>query len=254
MSRSARSGRGRHLRRLACVGLVGLLGCASLSVEDLARILTPTGSLDESTVSAGLREALAIGTERAATSLGQEGGFSSNPALRLGLPDDFDAVIGVLRTFGQGDRIDAIETAMNRGAERAVAAAVPIFAEAIQAMTIADAFAILRGPPDAATRYFEERTTAALTARFEPSVRGALEQVGFYASYNEVAGIYRSLPLPNKPILPSLEAYVTERTLRGLFSTLAEEEARIREEPVARTSALLRRVFGETVAGPSGGP
>ena len=114
-------------------------------------------------------------------------------------------------------------------------------------MTIQDAMTILTGPDDAATVYFRERTSATLRARFEPVVRTSMQQVGVYATYRTLLARYESLPFA-KPMPPSLEGMITDRTLDGLFSVLAQEEARIREDPVARTTDLLRRVFGNPAA------
>ncbi len=227
--------------------LVGLAGCSSMQMPDLTQIFTGSGALDEATVADGLRQALTIGTERATEELSAQGGFADNPALRLVLPDQLDPLVDTARTIGLGSVVDSLDDGMNRAAELAAGEAVPVFASAIKQMTIADAFAILRGPDDAATQYFHEKTTGPLEARFEPVVKQAMDDVGVYAQYKKLIGRYEMLPFA-KPMPPSLEGYVTQKTLDGLFSVLAQEEARIREDPVARTTSLLQKVFGSQQA------
>jgi hypothetical protein len=112
-------------------------------------------------------------------------------------------------------------------------------------MSITDAFAILNGPNDAATAYFQEETSVQLRQQFEPVVADAMETVGLYAIYRDVVARYERIPLMQPPVV-DLEAYIADETLAALFSELAKEEARIREDPAARSSALLRRVFGAT--------
>lgn len=245
-------------RRMRTAGLVLLsttaLGCAELTaVLPVLNTILSTGALDEQTVAAGLREALKVGTDRASTTLSQQGGFSDNSLLRLALPSELDSLARTLRTVGLGGQIDSLELAMNRAAERAAGEALPVFVTAIQRMTLQDAFDILYGAPDAATRYFEARTTDELTVRFAPVVGTAMKEVGVYAIYQGLADQYAKIPFV-KPPVPNLEQFVTDRALSGLFSTLAEEEAKIRDEPTARSTALLQRVFADTTRPAPGGP
>lgn len=220
-----------------------VLGCAGLGVDDLDRLLRSGGLLDEATVARGLRQALSVGTERASRSLAQPGGFGDDPQLRLELPEPMEPMASLLRRLGLSGQVDALESAMNRAAEAAAGEAVPVFAEAIRSMTLDDALTILRGPDDAATRYFEAATSAPLRARFEPVVARSMQQVGLYDRYADLKRRYDALPFA-KPVAPDLESWVTDHTLAGLFSVLAEEEGKIRRDPAARTTALLRRVFG----------
>jgi hypothetical protein len=225
----------------------GLLGCAQLEGFDIGSIWPASGPLSERTVADGLRQALEIGTERASARLSAAGGFGRDPRLRLGLPDVLDRPASTLRAMGLGAPIDAFEDTMNRAAERAAGEAVPVFARAIAALTLEDAFAILNGPDDAATEYFRRHTSDALRARFTP-VDDSMRAVGLYERYREWMDRYAALPIA-RPDAPDLAGYVTERTLDGLFTVLAAEEKAIREDPASRTTALLRRVFG---ASPSG--
>ena len=227
--------------------MVFLPGCAGFTIEDL---LPPRVGLDEATVAAALREALEVGTTRAAGTLSQPGGMGGDPRFRVRLPEEFDMARTALRTVGLGSAVDDFEQTMNRAAETAAGEAVPVFAEAIASMTIADAFGILQGEEDAATRYFERATSAELHRRFQPVIRGAMNEVGAYAKYAELKRTYDAIPF-TKPVVADLDTVLADRTLSALFTVLAEEEARIREDPVARTSALMRKVFGSPEASAS---
>jgi len=145
---------------------------------------------------------------------------------------------------GLGAPVDELELAMNRAAETASAEARSVFWDAVSAMTIADAFAILRGGDNAATDYFRGRTEGTLRTRFEPIVGQAMQQVGVYRPYRDMVERVQQIPLVSMPDL-DLERHVTDEALDGLFSVLAREEARIRDDPAARSTALLRRVFGD---------
>ncbi len=228
-------------------------GCAGFAGIDLGSgfPIGGTGPLDEATVASGLRQALDVGIERTTASLSASGAFGANPALRLRLPGELGRFARTLRGVGLGGQVDALENAMNRAAESAAGEAVPVFASAIRSMTIADAFAILNGESDAATRYFEARTSAELQRRFEPVAAGAMREVGLYAIYDELRAAYDRIPLV-KPASVDLEAHVAEQTLAALFGRLAEEEGRIRADPAAQTTALLRRVFGAARGGTLG--
>jgi len=229
---------------LASVVSGGGVGCAGLEGMDLEGLLLGTGPLDEGTVATGLKQALQVGADRTTSTLSEPGGFASDPELRLRLPGELGPLAQALRTIGLGGQVDALEASMNEAAEQAAAQAAPVFTSAIASMSIADAFAILNGPDDAATRYFQDRTSDTLRARFEPVVSASIAQVGLYGLYTELVARYEAIPFATKRPSLDLEAYVTNRTLEGLFSRLATEEARIREDPGARTTALLRRVFG----------
>jgi len=218
-------------------------GCRELQKLDLSGLLETAAPLDQSTVARGLKEALSVGTRRTSETLSQAGAFAKNPGLRLKLPDQLDTLARVLRGVGFSAQVDALEDSMNRAAETAAGEAVPVFASAISSMSIGDAFAILNGPNDAATTYFRRKTSAQLSERFTPIARSAMEKVGLYSVYRELIMRYRQIPFATPPAV-DLENYVANETMNGLFDELAKEEARIRQDPAARSSALLRRVFG----------
>ena len=228
---------------LAAVLLFG--GCAELDPALIESVLGGGASgepLDEATVVRGLREALRIGSGRAIERVGRVDGYLANELICIRLPEDLQKMADALRKIGFRRQVDELEVAMNRAAEEAAGEALDIFAGAIADMTIADAFGILRGGDTAATDYLRDRTTESLRGRFEPIIERKMEKVGLYRSYNRLADAYNALPFTTRPAV-DLEDYLTDRALDGLFTTLAEEETRIREDPVARTTELLRKVF-----------
>jgi len=224
-------------------------GCAGLPPELQGVLNGITGveqtmPLSEADIAAGLREALATGTGRAVGRIGVPDGFWTNPQLNIPLPENLKKVEKALRALGQGRTVDEFHLSLNRAAEAAVPEALPIVTQAIRGMTLADARQILDGPPTAATDYFRGKTLPALTSRFKPVVMNATGSVGATRKYKELAakvGRYAS-----GFEAQDLDAYVTERALSGLFRTLGEEEMKIRRDPAARTSEILRRVFGQT--------
>lgn len=233
-----------HMRFATPMLLATLLvftGCATLRDVNLDDILT--APLDEETVAAGLREALKVGTGRAVTNTSATDGFLANELIRIALPSDLQGAAGTLRDLGQGDHVDTFVVLMNRAAEQASALAVDPFVDAVRHMTLADAFSILDGPQDAATSFFRTQTEDNLRQRFRPVVSGTMRETGLYDDYEELLALYDILPIGDKPSL-DLTGHITDRTLDGLFQMLAQEEGRIRSDPVARTTDLLRRVFG----------
>lgn len=231
------------MNRPTCLLLISLLlltGCAGLT-ESVNRALEQP--LDSETVAAGLKEALRIGTERSTDKTSTTDGFNGNPLIRVAMPDQYAGVAEAIRNIGFGSHVDAFELSMNRAAEEASGEAVEVFWNAITQMTIADAFGILEGDDTAATDYFRRQTTAELRGRFQPIVVAKMEEVGVYNYYEDLTGYYRLLPI-SKPEPVDLDEYITERTTRGIFLMLEKEEKKIREDPAARTTELLRKVFG----------
>lgn len=230
---------------MACLPLLAP-GCAgstgfSRELADAALALARRGTADRET--AGLREALEVATGRAVARTSRDGGFRANDLIRIRLPEPLETPARLLRVAGFGAQVDELETAMNRAAERAAAGATPLFVDAVRGLTFADARRIIGGGGTAATDYFRERTGDRLAARFRPEVQDAMRQVGLYHRYEVLLASYDRLPFTEKPNL-DLSEYVTARTVDGLFRALGEEERRIRTDPVARTTELLREVFG----------
>lgn len=201
-------------------------------------------ALSDSDILKGLREALAQGTTQAINSLGRRDGFWQNALVRVPLPDNIRRVEKTLRGFGQGARVDQFHLTLNRAAESAVPQVATIFGNAVRQMSIQDARGILAGQPDAATQFFQRSTSDAIYAKALPLVQSATQKVG-------VTQQYKSLMTSYGPMLQlagvqniDLDSFVTRKAMDGLFTSIAQEEARIRQDPAARTSEILKRVFG----------
>lgn len=220
-------------------------GTAALA--NAAPVATPTLTLaDLSTdqVTRGLKEALGKGLEQAVGSLGKSGGFLTNLNVKIPLPERFQAVEKALRSMGQDRVADEFVTTMNQAAEQAVPAAATVFKESLQKMSVADAKKILSGSNNAATVYFRESTQTELTQKFLPIVQKATAASGATAAYKQITDkVKLAGPFVRVPEL-DLDGYVTEKALDGLFKQVAAEERRIRETPAARTTELLKSVFG----------
>jgi hypothetical protein len=201
-------------------------------------------NLSSDQISQGLKEALGKGLKQAVSSLGHPGGFLTNANVKIPMPDKLQTVEKTLRTVGQGQLADQMITTMNQAAEQAVPVAADVFVNAMKNMSVDDAKGILNGPPDAATQYFRRTTQAELTAKFSPIVQDALGKTGATAAYEQLMGKAKSsVPFFNSPSF-DLNAYVTGKALDGLFKMVADEEKNIRANPVARSTDLLKSVFG----------
>ncbi len=190
-----------------------------------------------------LRTALTQGAQAAVTRLGAPDGFLGNPQVRIPLPGKLEKGRKLLKSVGLGPKADELVTAMNRAAEAAVPEAKTLLVDAIRQMSIADAKAILTGPEDAATQYFRRTTAEKLSARFSPIVQQATQKVGVARKYNDLAGRLSGYGLID-PRDASIESYVTQKTLDGLFLMMAAEEAAIRKDPLGQSSRILQKVFG----------
>ncbi len=202
-----------------------------------------SGRLDTETIVAGLREALGKGTERGVAVLGRVDGYLKNPSVRIPVPDKLQKAETLVRKLG-GDRYaDEFVLSLNRAAEAAVPQARAIFLDVIRGMTIADARSILGGPEDGATQYFRRHAEPRLASAFRPVVTRATASVGLTRSYKGFVDRVARSGLVDTAEL-DLDAYVTRKAMDGLFRMIAEEERRIRRDPLARTTELLRKVFG----------
>lgn len=206
-------------------------------------VLGQNGALTSGDIAAGLKEALEVGISNGSAVASQLDGYYKNPLIKIPLPNEVQQIGSTLRRIGLGSEVDKFELALNRGAEQAAQKAKPIFISAIKQMTITDALSILRGDKDAATQYLQRVTSKQLYAAFSPVVQEALDKTEATKYYTNIATRYNSLPLV-KPINANLNEYATNQAMGGLFKLIAQEEAKIRENPLARTSDLLKRVFG----------
>jgi hypothetical protein len=205
-----------------------------------------TGGLSQSEIASGLKEALTIGAQASSSRLSMVDGFFGNSLHKIWMPEEAQKVERALRAVGMGATVDKAILAMNRAAEDAAKTAGNIFVDAIRQMTIQDAVGILRGGDTAATRYFRQATTQALYNAFRPIVNNALAKTNATAYWNEVFTLYNKIS--SKPVTTDLGAYVTNRAIDALFYEIKNEEAKIRTDPAARVTEILRKVFGSTLA------
>ena len=203
------------------------------------------GSLSQGEISGGLIEALKVGTERVVGTLGQTDGYNKRPDVHIPLPDGLKTVQTALSAIGASGMADDLELRLNRAAEAAAPKAKSVFWDAIQKMTIDDARRIYDGPKDAATQYFRGKMSAPLAKEFRPIVDSELASAGAVNSYDQMMGKYKSMPLV-PDVKGDLTEHVLQRAIDGIFLYLGREEAAIRENPAARTTDVLKTVFGGT--------
>ena len=204
------------------------LGLADLSNKDAA---------------AGLKQALIKGSQAAVASLGKQDGFLKNERVKIPLPESLRKVEGLMRGLGMGKYADELVTTMNRAAESAVVEAKPLLVNAVKNMSVQDAKAILGGGQDAATQYFRRTTSAPLTDKFLPIVAKATQKVKLADKYNAFAGKAARFGLVDAKDA-DLNSYVTRKTLDGLYLMIADEERKIRQDPVGAASGIISKVFG----------
>jgi len=203
-----------------------------------------SAGLSDEKIGSGLKEALKIGTENTVNLTGKTDGYFLNQAIKILMPEKLRTVEKGLRAVGYGPQVDEFVLSMNRAAERAAPAAKQIFWDALEQMTFEDARKILSGNETAATDYFKGKTTDKLTAAFRPVVDRSMNEVGVTRQYNELVGKYESIPFVKKETF-DLDHYVVTKALDGLFHVLGEEEKKIRTNPQARVTDLLKEVFGK---------
>ena len=195
-------------------------------------------------IGAALKQALQVGTENAVKLTGKTDGYFTNKAIKILMPEKLRTVEKGLRTVGYGPEVDNLVLSMNRAAERAAPEAKKIFWDAIGKMTIDDAQRILNGTPTAATDYFKDKTSASLTLAFRPIVDRAMDEVGTVKQYNELLGQAKTIPFL-KTEHYDLDRHVVGKALDGLFHVVGDEERKIRSDPAARVTSLLKDVFGK---------
>lgn len=222
----------------------GLADFFNKTKDALMGELKSGSDLSHTDIIQGLKEALTVGTVNAVGVLSRTDGFFANPDVKIMLPESVRKVEDVLRAVGYGTQIDSFEQSMNRAAERAVPEAKSIFGDAISQMTIDDAKKILNGREDEATLYFKEKAADRLRELFKPIAHDSMSQVGVTKSYQDLNAKLDALPLVDQMRF-DLDSYVTDRTLDGLFLMIAREEKKIREDPAARVTDLLKKVFAE---------
>ena len=204
---------------------------------------TSVTGLSQTRIAKGLKEALRVGTNKTVKRTGKVDGYFGNALIKILLPEKFQTVEKGLRLAGYGGQVDEFILSMNRAAEKAAPKARGIFVDAITAMTFEDARRILDGGDTAATDFFKEKTSTSLYDTFRPVIDNSLNKVGTVQKYNTIMDTVRQVPFVKGEFL-DVGDYVTDKSLSGLFLILAEEEKRIRENPAARVTDLLKKVFG----------
>ena len=224
----------------ACLVFSTLLGLTNI----LALTNPKTkGSLDSTEVASGLKEALFLAAKNAANLASQVDGFYKNPKIFIPFPPEAKRMKDTLETIGLKKPVEDFVKTLNRAAEEAAKKAGPIFLQAIKELTIQDGYQILRGSNDAATSYLRRKTSPRLNAAFRPVVRKAIAKVGVTKYWTPLVKRYNQIPFVQR-VNPNLDDYVTERAISGLFKLMADEEGRIRKDPAAWVTDILRRVFG----------
>jgi hypothetical protein len=211
-------------------------------LEGAKKLFSGDKGLTDKEIIKGLKQALRIGTQNAVGLVSKLDGYYKNPEIRIPLPDDVRKVEKYFKMAGFGGLVDDFEMSMNRAAEQAAPEATAIFGDAIKKMTFTDARKILNGADNEATLYFENKTSAKLADVFKPLVGQAMSQVGVTSTYKDLNNAAQKIPFVDSFTF-DLDQYVTEKALGGLFIMLAAEEKKIREDPAARVTDLLKKVF-----------
>jgi len=227
---------------------LGLSACAELVpyLEAGADVVSASGYGSQAQLVRGVKEALELGSTRAAKQLSGAGGYSNSSLYRIALPENLQSITSRLRQFGLGGQLDKVEALMNQGAEQAAAEAGAVLIDAVKNMNVSDALGIVRGNDTAATDYFRQQTEASLRTRYLPIINDNLQKIGFYKQYQALLSTYNRLPIADKPDL-DLEQHVLVKSLDALFAQVAVEERLIRQDPVGRGTALITSVFSGSI-------
>jgi hypothetical protein len=233
---------------LQAQGLKGLIKNATkkdssgkTSVDKMLGMSGGKSALSNDEIISGLKEALKVGTEKGTNKISAIDGFFKDAAIKILMPAEAQKAEKTLRNIGLGRQVDNAILSMNRAAEDAAKSASPIFINAIKGMSFQDALGILRGGDNAATSYLKDKTTVSLTEAFRPVIENSLKKVDATKYWNTVFTSYNKLSA--EKVNPDLSAYVTEKALAGIFYQVAQEEQKIRKDPMARTSDILKKVF-----------
>ena len=238
-------------RKLIFISLVAILpGCSKgqFNLNNISKEIDKTlnqGGLTNQEIIDGLKQALSIGSNNAGSSASKTDGYFRNTFIKIPFPQEAKKMENQLRSLGMNKAVDDFILTMNRAAEEAAKQAAPIFVDAVKTMTITDGVNILKGNDSAATHYLREKTSNPLHAKFKPIIRAAVQKVNVTKYWNPLITTYNQIPLVDK-LNPDLEEYITQRALNGLFILVAQEETKIRKDPSARVTDLLKKVFGKT--------
>ena len=213
--------------------------------NNIGKIGTSGRNLSNTDIINGLKEALTIGTDSAAKKLSRPNGFFANAALKILMPEDAKKAEATLRKVGMGSLVDKAILSMNRAAEDAAGGISNIFVNAVKQMTITDGLKILQGNDFAATEYLKLNTTAQLIEKMRPVIETSLAKVNALSYWKDVFTAYNKFSFTSKPVNTDLSSYVTEKSMSGIFLAIGQEEQKIRRDPAAQVTGLLKKVFGK---------
>ncbi len=222
-----------------------LFGCTAQQIQDTVSAVlgSSTGNPTEQEAGQGLKDALGIGITKGMGLLSQQDGFSGNDLVKIPWPNEAEKVKEVMLNLGMQKQVDNVTTSLNRAAEKASGVAIDVFVQVLKQMTVTDAINIITGGNGAGTAYLKKTATPILTEKFRPIVDQSLGQVNATKYWSEATSIYNKVPFV-KPVNTDLTGFVTEKALDGVFKMIEKEENNIRANPLARTSDLLKKVFG----------
>jgi hypothetical protein len=232
------------MKRLTVVFSIFILFNSCDSLSKLPGLGTG-GGITEGEAGQGIKEALSQGLVKAVLHLNKEDGFFKDALYKILLPPEAKKIENTLRDLGLNSMVDKAILQINRGAEDAAGKAKPIFADAIRSMTLMDALNLVRGGDTSATHFFREKTTSKLVEAFSPVIRNSLDQVSATKYYGEMVTKYNNFPTTFKKLNPDLASHVTGKAIEALFDLVAKEERNIRDNPLARGTDLLKKVFGQ---------
>jgi hypothetical protein len=235
------------MKRIILTISVFLTACTSAQINqtmsEVNKAMGKETPLTTAEVADGLKEALIKGTSTGSDQASQLDGYFKNPQIKIPLPPELQKIESKLRSIGLGDQVEKFVLTLNRGAEDAAREAKPIFISAVKQMTVQDAWGILKGSDNAATEYLKRTTSAQLREKFKPVIANSLNKVSATKYYTDIVTTYNKIPLVEK-VNPDLNDYATTKAMDGLFLLIAGEEKKIRENPLERTTELLKKVFG----------
>jgi hypothetical protein len=235
------------MKRIILTISVLLTACTSAQINqtmgEVNKAMGKETPLTTAEVADGLKEALIKGTSTGSDQASQLDGYFKNPKIKIPLPPELQRIESKLRSIGLGDQVEKFVLTLNRGAEDAAKEAKPIFISAVKQMTVQDAWGILKGSDNAATEYLKRTTSAQLREKFKPVITNSLNKVSATKYYTDIVTTYNRIPLVEK-VNPDLNDYATTKAMDGLFLLIAGEEKKIRENPLERTTELLKKVFG----------
>ncbi len=236
-------------RIIACALVAGILGATQSHANLLDKLRdyrqqqkSGSGQLDSATIAAGLKDALSVGAKNSVANVSRLDGYFGNQLIRIAMPENIQKLERMMRKAGLGKEVDTFILSMNRAAEKAAPQALSFFMEAVKGMTIPDAVGILRGNDTAATEFLKSKTYNNIYAAFKPSVSSAMNDVNVTRSFKELMDKAKRIPFLKQEAV-DLDHYVTSKALDGLFVVAGQEEQKIRKDPAARVTDLLKKVF-----------